>query len=158
MRASILVESKEHSSKSKDRQKDYQRLVSEMQADLEKDLLAVQKEKEQAIKEAKENKTKYMGLKSKPSREWYAYEEEETDNNNVDKMWSDGSLLGHLQCLVIEYNDYVEKDNRINNVDAFINKFRNIEDIDELDVKIKDFKHIVEVAHNEYYQGADDLM
>ena len=43
-----------------------------------------QKEKEQAIKEAKENKTKYMGLKSKPSRSLYAYEdyEEETDNNN----------------------------------------------------------------------------
>ena len=97
-------------------------------------------------------------VKSKPNRSLYEYEEEETDNNNVDKMWSDGSLLGHLQCLVIEYNDYVEKDNRINNVDAFINKFRNIEDIDELDVKIKDFKHIVEVAHNEYYQGADDLM
>lgn len=51
LRASLLVESKEHSSKSKDRQKDYQRLVSEMQADLEKDLLAVQKEKEQAFQE-----------------------------------------------------------------------------------------------------------
>ena len=86
------------------------------------------------------------------------YEEEETDNKNVDKMWSDGSLLGHLQCLVIEYNDYVEKDNRVNNMDAFINKFRNIEDIDELDVKIKDFKHLVEVAQNECYDGADDLI
>ena len=73
-------------------------------------------------------------------------------------MWSDGSLLGHLQCLVIEYNDYVEKDNRVNNMDAFINKFRNIEDIDELDVKIKDFEHIVEVAQNECYDGADDLI
>lgn len=51
LRASLLIESKEHSSKSKDRQKDYQRLVSEMQADLEKDLLAVQKEKEQAFQE-----------------------------------------------------------------------------------------------------------
>ena len=116
-----------------------------------------QKEKEQAIKEAKENKTKYMGLKSKPNRSWYT-NEEETDNNNVDKMWSDGSLLTHLQCLVMEYNDYVEKDNRVNNMDAFINKFRNIEDIDELDVKIKDFKYLVEVATNECYDGADDLM
>ena len=51
LRASLLVESKEHSSKSKDRRKDYQRLVSEMQADLEKDLLAVQKEKEQVFQE-----------------------------------------------------------------------------------------------------------
>lgn len=117
-----------------------------------------QKEKEQAIKEAKENKTKYMGLKSKPNRSWYEYEEEETDNNNVDKMLSDGSLLTHLQYLVIEYNDCVEKDNRVNNMDAFINKFRKIENIDKLDVKIKDFEHIVEVAHNEYYNGADDLI
>ena len=117
-----------------------------------------QKEKEQAIKEAKENRTKHMGLNTKPNRSWYAYEEEETDNNNVDKMWADGSLLGHLQCLVMEYNDYVEKDNRVNNVDAFINKFRKIEDIDELDVKIKDFKHLVEFAHNEFYNGADDLI
>ena len=30
-----------------------------------------QEEKEQSIKEAKENKTKHMGLKSKPSRQWY---------------------------------------------------------------------------------------
>lgn len=51
LRASLLVESKEHSSKSKDRQKDYQRLVSEIQADLEKDLLDIQKEKEQAFQE-----------------------------------------------------------------------------------------------------------
>ena len=63
-------------------------------------------------------------------------------------MWSDGSLLTHLQCLVMEYNDYVEKDNRINNMDAFINKFREIEDIDKLNVKIKDFKHLIEVARN----------
>ena len=54
LRASLLVESKEHSSKSKDRQKDYQRLVSEMQADLEKDLLAAQKEKEQAFQEVED--------------------------------------------------------------------------------------------------------
>ena len=73
-------------------------------------------------------------------------------------MWSDGSLLTHLQCLVMEYNDYVKKDNKVNNMDAFINKFRKIENIDELDVKIKDFEHIVEVSHNEYYNGADDLI
>ena len=54
LRASLLVESKEHSSKSKDRQKDYQRLVSEMQADLEKDLLAARKEKEQAFQEVED--------------------------------------------------------------------------------------------------------
>lgn len=54
LRASLLVESREHSSKSKDRRKDYQRLVSEMQADLEKDLLAVQKEKEQAFQEVED--------------------------------------------------------------------------------------------------------
>ena len=41
-----------------------------------------QKEKEQAIKEAKENKTKYMGLKSKPNRSWYS-DEEEIDNNII---------------------------------------------------------------------------
>lgn len=51
LRASLLVESREYGSKSKNRRKDYQRLVSEMQADLEKDLLAVQKEKEQAFQE-----------------------------------------------------------------------------------------------------------
>ena len=51
LRASLLVESKEYGSKSKDRRKDYQRLVSEMQADLEKDLLAARKEKEQAFQE-----------------------------------------------------------------------------------------------------------
>lgn len=54
LRASLLVESREHSSKSKDRRKDCQRLVSEMQADLEKDLLAVQKEKEQAFQEVED--------------------------------------------------------------------------------------------------------
>ena len=42
-----------------------------------------QKEKEQAIKEAKENKTKYMGLKSKPRREWYAYED---DDDYIDSL------------------------------------------------------------------------
>ena len=97
-------------------------------------------------------------VKSKPNRSLYAYEEEETDNNNVDRMWLDGSLLRHLQCLAIDYNDYIENDNRINNIDAFINKFRNIENIEELDVKIKDFEHIVEVARNECYDGADDLI
>lgn len=51
LRASLLVESKKYYSKSKDCRKDYQRLVSEMQADLEKDLLAARKEKEQAFQE-----------------------------------------------------------------------------------------------------------
>ena len=54
LRASLLVESKEYGSKSKDRLKDYQRLVSEMQADLEKDLLAARKEKEQAFQEVED--------------------------------------------------------------------------------------------------------
>lgn len=51
LRASLLVESREHGSKSENCRKDYQRLVSEMQADLEKDLLAARKEKEQAFQE-----------------------------------------------------------------------------------------------------------
>ena len=51
LRASLLIESEEHGRKSKSCRKDYQRLVSEMQADLEKDLLAVRKEKEQAFQE-----------------------------------------------------------------------------------------------------------
>lgn len=51
LRASLLIESEEYGSKSKSRRKDYQRLVSEMQADLEKDLLAARKEKEQAFQE-----------------------------------------------------------------------------------------------------------
>ena len=55
--ALLLVESEEHGHKSKSRRKDYQRLISEMQADLEKDLLAARKEKEQAFQEV-ENATK----------------------------------------------------------------------------------------------------
>ena len=51
LRASLLIESEEHGHKSKSRRKDYQRLISEMQADLEKDLLAARKEKEQAFQE-----------------------------------------------------------------------------------------------------------
>lgn len=51
IRASLLIESEEHGRKSKSCRKDYQRLVSEMQADLEKDLLAARKEKEQAFQE-----------------------------------------------------------------------------------------------------------
>lgn len=51
LRASLLIESEEYGHKSKSYRKDYQRLVSEMQADLEKDLLAARKEKEQAFKE-----------------------------------------------------------------------------------------------------------
>lgn len=51
LRASLLVENEEKGPKSRDRRKDYQRLVSEMQADLEKDLLAARKEKEQAFQE-----------------------------------------------------------------------------------------------------------
>ena len=57
LRASLLIESEEHGHKSKSHRKDYQRLVSEMQADLEKDLLAARKEKEQAFQEV-ENATK----------------------------------------------------------------------------------------------------
>ena len=51
LRASFLIENEEKGPKSRDRRKDYQRLVSEMQADLEKDLLAARKEKEQAFQE-----------------------------------------------------------------------------------------------------------
>lgn len=51
LRASLLIESEKHGRKSKSCRKDYQRLVSEMQADLEKDLLAARKEKEQAFQE-----------------------------------------------------------------------------------------------------------
>ena len=51
LRASFLIENEEKGPKSRDRRKDYQRLVSEMQADLEKDLVAVRKEKEQAFQE-----------------------------------------------------------------------------------------------------------
>ena len=51
LRASLLIENEEKGPKSRDRRKDYQRLVSEMQADLEKDLLAARKEKEQAFQE-----------------------------------------------------------------------------------------------------------
>lgn len=51
LRALLLIESEEYGHKSKSRRRDYQRLVSEMQADLEKDLLAARKEKEQAFQE-----------------------------------------------------------------------------------------------------------
>lgn len=51
LRASLLIENEEEGPKGRGRRKDYQRLVSEMQADLEKDLVAVQKEKEQAFQE-----------------------------------------------------------------------------------------------------------
>lgn len=51
LRASFLIESEECGHKSKSCRKDYQRLISEMQADLEKDLLAARKEKEQAFQE-----------------------------------------------------------------------------------------------------------
>ena len=54
LRASLLVENEEKGPKSRDRRKDYQRLVSEMQADLEKDLLAARKEKEQAFQEVED--------------------------------------------------------------------------------------------------------
>ena len=57
LRASFLIENEEKGPKSRDRRKDYQRLVSEMQADLEKDLVAARKEKEQAFQEV-ENATK----------------------------------------------------------------------------------------------------
>ena len=42
-----------------------------------------QEEKEQATKEAKENKTKHMGLKSKPSRKWYR---DEDDDDYIDSL------------------------------------------------------------------------
>ena len=51
LRASFVIENEEKGPKSRDRRKDYQRLVSEMQADLEKDLVAARKEKEQAFQE-----------------------------------------------------------------------------------------------------------
>ena len=51
LRASFLIENEEKGPKSRDCRKDYQRLVSEMQADLEKDLVAARKEKEQAFQE-----------------------------------------------------------------------------------------------------------
>ena len=51
LRASLLIENEEKGPKSRDRRKDYQRLVSEMQADLEKDLVAAREEKEQAFQE-----------------------------------------------------------------------------------------------------------
>lgn len=51
LRASFLVESEKCGAKSESCRRDYQRLVSEMQADLEKDLLAARKEKEQAFQE-----------------------------------------------------------------------------------------------------------
>ena len=42
-----------------------------------------QKEKEQAIKEAKENKTKHMGLKSEPRRKWYS---DEDNDDYIDSL------------------------------------------------------------------------
>lgn len=51
LRASFLIENEEKGPKSRDCRKDYQRLISEMQADLEKDLVAARKEKEQAFQE-----------------------------------------------------------------------------------------------------------
>lgn len=51
LRASLLIESKECGHKSKNCRRDYRRLVSEMQADLEKDLADARKEKEQAFQE-----------------------------------------------------------------------------------------------------------
>ena len=54
LRASLLIENEEKGPKSRDRRKDYQRLVSEMQADLEKDLLDARKEKEQAFQEVED--------------------------------------------------------------------------------------------------------
>lgn len=51
LRTSFLIESEECGHKSKNCRRDYQRLISEMQADLEKDLLAARKEKEQAFQE-----------------------------------------------------------------------------------------------------------
>lgn len=51
LRASLLIELEERGPKSRDRCKDYQRLISEMQSDLEKDMQAARKEKEQAFQE-----------------------------------------------------------------------------------------------------------
>lgn len=65
LRASLLIESEEKGPKSRDRRKDYQRLVAEMQADLEKDMLAAQKEKEQAHQEIKAAANDYQDLMEK---------------------------------------------------------------------------------------------
>lgn len=54
LRASLLIESRKQESKNRDYDKDYQRLISEMQADLEKDLVAARKEKEQAFQEVED--------------------------------------------------------------------------------------------------------
>lgn len=54
LRASFLIENEEKGPKSRDCRKDYQRLISEMQADLEKDLVAARKEKEQAFQEVED--------------------------------------------------------------------------------------------------------
>lgn len=54
LRASFLIENEEKGPKSRDRRKNYQRLVSEMQADLEKDLVVARKEKEQAFQEVED--------------------------------------------------------------------------------------------------------
>lgn len=54
LRASLLIESRKQESKNRDYDKDYQRLISEMQSDLEKDLLAARKEKEQAFQEVED--------------------------------------------------------------------------------------------------------
>lgn len=51
MRAMLLIESEEHGHKGRDLREDYQLLVTEMQSDLEKDLEAARKEKEQAFQE-----------------------------------------------------------------------------------------------------------
>ena len=49
-----LIENEEKGPESRDRRKDYQRLISEMQADLEKDLLAAREEKELAFQEVED--------------------------------------------------------------------------------------------------------
>lgn len=65
LRASLLIEAEEKGPKSRDCRKDYQRLVAEMQADLEKDMLAAQKEKEQAHQEIKAAANDYQDLMEK---------------------------------------------------------------------------------------------
>lgn len=62
LRASLLIEAKEQNHKSRDCRRDYQRLISEMQSDLEKDLQAARKEKEQAFQEIEDASEKARQL------------------------------------------------------------------------------------------------
>lgn len=65
LRASLLIEAEEQGLKSRDCRKDYQRLISEMQSDLEKDMQAARKEKEQAFQEIEDAANDYQDLMEK---------------------------------------------------------------------------------------------